>query len=145
VQAANVIRRGAPFAEDPVLGRRFLAALVDVHAALTGDSTFEAFAAALPDLPEAEDNWYIATKVAAEARVDDTVGRAVSFLLGERSTSFAKASPIALALAIAAAESYGVAENCVADSSPQPVMDAARRPARAHAERFDSSSKRRDS
>lgn len=128
VQAAVDRRQaGGPFLDVPALGKRSLAALAGVRAALAGDSTFGVLAADLPNLPEVNENWYAASKVAARAGLGDPVGTAVSFLLAERSTSFAKDSPIALALAVAASESYGVAENGVADGSSGPVSSAARR------------------
>lgn len=122
-----------PVIEMGALGCRSAAALVDLHAALAHDGTFAVFAAALPELPETGDSWYAASRRAAQAHVDDPVGRALAFLLGERSTSWAKDSPSAVALAIAAAETYGVRENGVTDASPRQIVDAARRFAATHA------------
>jgi hypothetical protein len=92
-------------------GRRPLAALHDLHAALAHETRFQALASVLPDLPEAEDNWYIATRIAEEARIDDEVGRAVAFLLGEHNTSGATRSPFAIALVLATAAAFAVPEH----------------------------------
>jgi hypothetical protein len=117
-------------------GRRPLAALHDLHAALAHETRFEALASVLPDLPEAEDNWYIATRIAEEARIDDEVGRAVAFLLGEHNTSGATRSPFAIALVLATAAAFAVPEHGALNTSPTHVVAPGRRLAKACDEAF---------
>ncbi len=106
-------------------GQRSVAALVDLHAALSEEPAFAAFATTLPHVPEAEGGWYAATTVAKDAAVDDSVGHAIAFLLGERSTSLAGESPFAVALAVAAAEIFGVGKPELIDGSSPHTAEVA--------------------
>lgn len=128
VQAAIERRQTEPpITEDPIFGQRSLKGIVDLHRALRDDEDFRALADALAVRSDVVERWDVAKRYAASAGVDHLLGGAVAFLLAERNTSFANESPLAVALALATAETFGVPENRVADGSPPQVAAEARR------------------
>jgi hypothetical protein len=120
-----------------MLGERSAVAVVDLHAALAGDAAFRAFAdrleAVIEAFPEDDDaNLVGPARIAREAGVDDAAGRAIAFLIGERSTSCAGRSRFALAMIVAASTAFAVPENGALDRSPRTVAEDGRRLAADH-------------
>jgi hypothetical protein len=124
-----------PITDHSVFGRRSGAPIAALHAHLTSDEAFAAFAAQLelmlsrePGHDETE--LWAAERTAAEAGVPGDVGAAIAFLIGQRTSSDATARPCAMALAVAALEAFGVPENAALTGLP--VAADARRVATTH-------------